>query len=1102
MTRSTTWCLGRVGAIASALTWLVLNGWTVHASAETGGEAEEPAATEGEEAEEVEAASAAGVHVVGFRDLPGDCDTIAARFGRCIEEVEFVDLLPAFSDRQASATQLALWRNSGKLYAQLWEDLAQRWFRNGDVIELTMKTHGLSQLPTTAVQWEASARKDKLVYGLPGPELWLDRNAWIQPKGRESGAFFRRIRFLTPEGQGAQPSMVLLKGRFALRLGFSGRRHDYDLMNGDPMSSGPFFEQMYPYSKAMETSDGDLVPLSSFSGFRPMVSRSRPLRHYGDMKRIARQEFYIFARLLATQIAQYGLEDYTTNHMRVLTALTAMQSPPGTLEQRTGRTGDLVAAALGETDTDEAVEKRLEEGIYRLQHGFEINYFQLPMEIVGQYMSELIRRSDLDDEFWSNFNDVLVYDLEDLLRAQVGPLNSLDEPTIQTWVKANARPGTSEEMVSDHVKRAALNLLVEGLEKEERDELQTRLLLDHVNLEVTSIFDSERGVLVTPGDLVAATSGKWEAVLSKHGYRTAHFSQGLGAVDPTSICTTLDGAAALTEPAFGGVHLDLLFASEEGAEESEEILWNARNQLPFIMVDGPAVTTPKVERLVGLPDGRAVYRARWEIWAGWHLFWTSETIDAGEGNFSRELLVRTGAVCEDTVMAPPELVPTLVRASLLDGNFRPSTPVLGAKKKLDTSKIDSMSDEELIEAGLVQVQEGEDAKEQVEAAKEAGDEVPESIPDSVDLSVPVVGAFFNQQGAGTREDLNEVTSYFRDVIRAPLFDLAGDRSFVLTVFDTTSSEKRYTLRDRRPRTPYARRQLRVRKASEDEDRFLRSAAWGHYVAVSPESTFELVSPAYRTTESVATRTLMPRWGRNRSLEFTLHWAFGLYPIRYAKATCNDSFADADPSSVSCTDSERYNEGFSLDVGALATWWIVDDYRMALEMGPHVQLDVGPGGSSALWDEQDDRINAWTLRPQFGLQLGVRGAPDPAPLVRRAKAGLPWGAENADGVSKQHRLQLGFRTGFLLGPGYNGLEGTVPLELWFGGSLRRKRSPHASFTPYHPSTLIGPYIRCQFEFVLASETSRFKNLDYGITAIIGVRMQIRLKEKNESLPGGS
>ena len=1088
-----------VGLTRAALALAVLLIVAVPAGAQEAPKVEAPAIG-GEEGEEEEGV-APGLRVVGFRDRAGtgDCDPIEARFGRCVEEVDFVDLLPAWSKAEASPAQLVLWRNTSVLYAQLWEDMAQRWFQSGDVVETSMRNYRIDRLPTVAQQWEASIRKDKRVFALPGPELWLDRSLWVEQRGaRAPNAFYRSIRYLAPEGQASQPEMVLLSGRFALRLGFAGKRHDFDLMNGDPTSSGPFFEQMYPYSQAMETSDANLVPLASFSEYQRLLGEAHVVQTHEDMTRLARREFYVFSRLIATQIAQFGLEDYTTNHMRVLTALTAMQSPPGALEQRTGRSGDLVAAALGETDSKETVEERLGESIYRLERGFDINYFQLPIELTEKYLAELVRERGIPEEFWPEFNEFLLYDLEDLLRVQVGQLTSLDDVSVRTWVRSFSRPGTSEDMVTLHVKRIALNLLVEDLSKDERDELQTRMLLDHVNMEVTSIFDSSAGAKAPPAELVEATAGKWESVLNKHGYLPGHFRQGLGAVDPTSICTTLDGPAALEEPVFGVVSLDLLFADDDVPIDNDKILWHARKQLPFIMVDSPETAPAEVERLVGLPDGRAIYRARWELWAGWHLFWT--TADTTDGSGAHEVMIRTGAVCDDTVLTSPELVPTLVRTALLDGNFRPTTPVLKADVDRRAAELGETDNDKLIQTLAGEVDKGADLVEQVEAAEEAAEEAPESVPEQVDLSIPDVGGLFGIQGAGLKEEAKPITRYIHEVMRPSLFGLSRrEGPLMVVVFDTTTSEDRVPLKDRRPRTPYARKQLRVPKADKGEERFVRTAVWAHFVNTIPEPNFTLVSPSYRTTESVNTRTPMPRWGRVRTLDWTLFAGLGFMPIRFAEATCDDAFQDADPSTVSCVPSSRYSEGLSIEVGGAVTWWIVDDQRLAVEFGPDVQLDVTPGGVSPVWDEYDDNIKAWTFRPQFGLMVGLRGAPDPNPLVRRIGGGLPWGAENPDGRSRQERVQLGFRTLFLMGPGFNGLEATVGGEFWFGGSVRGKRSPHATFTPYHPAMILGPYFRGQVEFVLGADDPKFKKLDYGVAAIVGIRAQMRLKKKTDLVP---
>ena len=63
--------------------------------------------------------------------------------------------------------------------------------------------------------------------------------------------------------------------------------------------------------------------------------------------------------------------------------------------------------------------------------------------------------------------------------------------------------------------------------------------------------------------------------------------------------------------------------------------------MSFVMIDNPAANEVKLERLVGVPDGNAIYRARWKIWSGWHLLWGVQNI-AGKDR----LILRTSAMCE------------------------------------------------------------------------------------------------------------------------------------------------------------------------------------------------------------------------------------------------------------------------------------------------------------------------------------------------------------------------------------------------------------------------------------------------------------------------
>ena len=111
----------------------------------------------------------------------------------------------------------------------------------------------------------------------------------------------------------------------------------------------------------------------------------------------------------------------------------------------------------------------------------------------------------------------------------------------------------------------------------------------------------------------------------------------------------------------GAIYVDQVFAGQDTQLNPEltndALLWDARFELPFIMFDNPVVNEPSVQRLVGLPDGEALYRVRWTVWSGWHLLWSMESYEG-----QTRLSLKTGAICDNTVIANPDLVATIVRA--------------------------------------------------------------------------------------------------------------------------------------------------------------------------------------------------------------------------------------------------------------------------------------------------------------------------------------------------------------------------------------------------------------------------------------------------------
>ncbi|MFH1467669.1 MAG: hypothetical protein ABIO70_25005 [Pseudomonadota bacterium] len=1040
------------------------------------------------------------VHVLGFEDLPGsgDCDPIAARFGRCVERVQFVPLGNVFAkgDR-LSAYQRAHWRNVGTLYAELWEDLTYRWYDEQDVLLPTLHTTGVEALLPPSLEWDVTYRNGGPVFAIPDAKLWLPRSWWLSTRPEHPGVF-GAVTYHPATLPGGNPASVVLAGRFALKLGYSGKPHPYNLMDATPASSAPFFEQMYPYVRALEGSNQEYVPLLHFQRLAEGGQRNLDdSQLFGPdpraMREHAKAEFSTFSHLVALQIVRFGLEEYTPNHMKILAALTAMESPPGQLEHRTGQSSDIVAAAMGETDLDEEVEGRMAASVLSLEQGFRLDYYRLPLVLVEDYLRSLVEQGAATPDLIFQLNNVLVNDLADVLLSTTTPLASLTSADIQAWAAASARPGVSRTMVVEQVERRALQLLMWSLEEWRQDRMQTDMLLEHINLEVSSGFDSATGHFTSPAVLAEDTSKRWKSVLGSHGFRPIPIEQGLGSVDPTAVCTTRERREALKEPVFGVVHLDLLFAQEDGAEDPTELLWSAREGLPFIMLDDPTRAVPEVHRLVGLPDGQALYRARWNIWSGWHFFWNAGAVD--ERGDAQALELRTGAVCADTVLAAPELVPTILRAGMLEGNMR-ATEAVRRRQERRHRRGAGVEADEAVDSVTDGSEQASDNARTAQVITEASEEDPSRVTMGVDIGLGKIQGLAHRKRLAVTAETQEAAAYLQALARRPLEELAAsDGHAAVVVFDSTDAQPPRAMHDRRPATPYARTQSWTRRLGRAQRGHVRTATWTWYQPGVADEPPTLIAPAYNPTESVVADATRAHWRRLHTGSYTIATGLGFLPLRTWQTTCNKAIEL--PSTVACEEGELWNEGFGLDGAFLATWWAIDDFRLGLEIGPEVRVDLGHGGQSWFWKEKDAKVNAWTVRPQAGLLGGIRFAPDPIHLGGRL--GSPWGAERNDGGSRLGRIQYGLRVGYLFTAGYNGTEGTALAEAWAGRSVRSSQSRYASFTPYNPRMLIGPFVRGEYDMVLVPAEDRVKGPDHGYAIMVGVRAQMRTQAEDVELP---
>ncbi|HMV65559.1 MAG TPA: hypothetical protein PKA64_01820 [Myxococcota bacterium] len=1210
---SATWYRVVVGAA-----WVgVLAAWSGAAHAQEGDEASSP----------VEASETPNVVILGFVDTSlNDCDPKVARYGRCVEDVRFMDMRPAWDpELEPNELQRAEWENTSRLYAQMWEDISYRFTIDSDPITEALRTKGVVRLPAAKQQWEASTRDpsdpDRSIYALPrssswlGVTSWVDPRAWMDPNSLQAtdllvpgDSFFPMVRFRKAAGLMASRPMILLRGRFAERMAADGKRHPYDIMDADPEASAPLFEQMYPYARAFSDEEGggrfgeeerSQIPLDIFrvddslkkrpahpddlvqaraNAFPTSLVDGDGMDAYTHMQVFAKDQFDRFYDLIGTQILRFAREEYTPTHIRVLTALMAIESPPASLTDGFVAVDDVVAASRGQMDTVDPSITGF-RGFTSSRDGFAINSVALPEELVERHLADMDEWQHPSDEFLDLLFVALVEELRDHLRNDIintydaNPerrsqkarhldrtsmlpwvrsnmsqwrIRSTDTRTITAWVTQNSFEGHSP-IVSRFFKRVALDLALSRLEPIKREELETRILLDHLNYDVKRTFGGPQAPAATPGAVEGRSTDAWLGVLGSHGMYPASMPDRQGVVNPLAICTLADRLDALDEPAFKRIMVDELVVAPAALATVDELLWSVREELPFIMLDDPKKNAPSITRLVSLPGDRAVYRIRWEVWAGWHLLWSVEPLGTSK-TAPRRMALRTAAFCEDTVLSGPNLVPSLLRAAMLDGEFRPPVPVLDVgktqkprkKKSNDQLKVDV--DNTIEDVG--------DDKAAVETALDAAKGDAEAI---VETTRAVIGGLSyvppsskKLRGVNTEPVKAEAVLYVRDLFQRPLRELASKGPLLVMVFDHGQAGERQHIWDYKPRTPYAQAQTKFMVEDEaiptrkDRLRWVRTAAWSTSI-LPPEAPNPSinVSPAYLPTELLGTKELKQQWTRRKTSEWHFGGGAGFMPYHYARYGCADTASDeirrwgasvadcsapallgSNAGSYVATPIVAEREGIELDLFGLNSQWIIADQRIGIEFGPAVKLDIFPEGRSLFYDGdrnpygitylQDDDVTGATagddiskptsyglnLRFAGGIMAGVRLAPDPLHLWRSSSRRYPWGAPLPDGSSSLGRMQYGFLGGLMLGGTFDGLELLTSAEAWVAWSARSRLGPQASFTPYHPTIFVGPFIRGQVGVPLSRNPSRYYWLDYDASIVLGVRAQFRLAQQPE------
>jgi hypothetical protein len=983
---------------------------------------------------------------------------------------------------------------------------------------------------------------DRHAAALPPDRFWLE--------GRDihtSTGLFRTVDFYMPEALVDQvpppETLSLMQGRFALRLGRDGKPFEHDVMDGDARSSAPFFEQMFPYLVDVDVlatgrPAGPTSPLQAFQGPEALLMEKgkagnqttphdEPIvfdsdEAVGMVMYEVHTQFEKFARFLSVTVASYAMRDHTANQMRILTALTAMTRHPEVDGNTSFAHRRIVAAARGEMDSDAAILAALDTEALALAGGVRLRVETLPKKVMNSWLTRVQAEYPPSEEVLAEFGERIFRESQGILRPNAKRISGMDAAAIDEWVERSMEAGATRNEVSLRIKLRAFQQLLDSLGPAERDRVETWILLDHVQEELYQRMIRLGADRITPEEITEMGQTAWQVALEEHGHNSQPVPQGRRAVDPTAICTTKPGLEAMNEPAFGIAHLDLLVLVDEADDgrlaSRESVLEAARDQSPFFLVDDPLNGAPVIARLVDVPGSKALYRVRWTIWTGWHVLWGLQELGPGK----ERLVPWTTAVCEDMVLAPSHLVPTLLRGGLLDGRLFPTEPV----------RMTDVRQEQKEEARLARQARRGSAAEREKKADANADKAAkgaEGIRNRVGaLQEGGIGALMggtdtrSAEGAmqrtndfddGVIQAGSEAGRYLQELTRGGLVhDPRAEEGVLVYAFHIDRADKDYGFQVR-PRTPYATREL-----GDDGRSILRASAWSMVlvpeetpgVGTNPPIRHTPVSPAHRATDTLMVEEqARPSWKRAHPIDWTLSASLGGFPYRQVNASCNVPSEDLDVLSP-CPSSDlpviHRSNGLSSDVSAMMTMWWLDSPRVAVEWGLETHLDVVVPGTTWLfpYDDTESRLDTvsygFSYRPAAGFIGGLRHAPRPMPLYQKRNGTTLWGIQGGDLTPRLMRTQWGIRSGILFGPGYSGLEATALAEWWWGWALRRRQGQRAHLTPYHPALLVGPYVRGQFAGpvpgfeMLDDGQPRALSLDSSVTVLMGARIHVRVNQK--------
>ncbi len=658
-----------------------------------------------------------------------------------------------------------------------------------------------------------------------------------------------------------------------------------------------------------------------------------------------------------------------------------------------------------------------------------------------------------------------------------------------------------------------------------------RLLLDHILTELSTTLNA--GTSWESAALETEATAVFSQILADHGYPTVPLGSRGEPANPLAVCDEPGGEDS-------GVHvieLDVLFEApaglatlapgepgDERAAATRRAAWaalrEAATDLPFVAVDAPGRNPPEVTPVFLLPadsEGhpRAVYRARWRVWSGWHLFWgvTAERFAFGagavDGSFvdGEGLVLRSGALCHDTTLVAADLEPTLVRAALLRG-FAPAIPpaprppgappppdsaegaVDGAGEGVDKANDAAGKAAELANTnptdlaasasggGIADLfaQEPPDEEASDEGASTPAGQVRamliRRLQNHPRLSCP------SHRDAGTRRDdadLDGASELFGDCDDASPTFVPSQRPELYLVLD---------LHEGRIRTPPGPARSPYLTLSGPR---LSGSVYAVSTVRDPdgESTARHVLPDHRPIVQKE-----GRWARRSTGELTLGFEAGWAPLDLLGARCD---ADYDgPPSVTCVrdgdnvlvNRDRLFEdvsrvGVHAGMQVLATIWDSNFQRTGFDAGVELGLNVtlpGVWGPSTL-----QRIAL--IRPRVAGVFGFRALLLPA--LRQPGGIAPWGAADRFGGARFARAVMALRTGWSITTLPGSIEGGPLLEFTLGPAVRSRAGRFAALTPYRPRAVLSGFVRGDAAFLLETLEHRLTQLEYRVTATFGV-----------------